>query len=47
MFPDVGTSQLLTARDVERLSLPGKLTELIRGHLVVREPPCLLVQVFS
>jgi len=39
MFPDVGTSQLLTARDVERMSLPGKVTELIRGHLVVREPP--------
>src|SRR2546428_12651667 len=39
MFPDMGTSQLLTARDVERLSLPGKVTELIRGQLVVREPP--------
>src|SRR6266550_300029 len=39
MFPDVGTSQLLTAQDVERISLPGKVTELIRGQLVVREPP--------
>ncbi len=39
MFPDVDTSQVLTAQDVERISLPGKVTELIRGHLVVREPP--------
>ncbi len=39
MFPDVKTSQLLTAQDVERISLPGKMTELIRGQLVVREPP--------
>src|SRR2546425_13345931 len=39
MFPDVGTSQLLTAQDVERISLPGKVTELVRGQLVVREPP--------
>jgi len=39
MFPDVGTSPLLTARDVARISLPGKVTELIRGQLVVREPP--------
>ena len=39
MFPDVKTSQLLTAQDVERISLPGKVTELIRGQLVVREPP--------
>jgi Uma2 family endonuclease len=39
MFPDVDTSRVLTAQDVERISLPGKVTELIRGHLVVREPP--------
>ena len=39
MFPDLDTSQVLTAQDVERISLPGKVTELIRGHLVVREPP--------
>src|SRR6266550_1264839 len=30
---------MLTAQDVERISLPGKVTELIRGHLVVRERP--------
>jgi len=29
----------LTAADLERLSLPGKLTELVRGQLVVSEPP--------
>lgn len=32
-------SELLTAADVERLSLPNKQVELIRGRLVVREPP--------
>ncbi|HEV8304494.1 MAG TPA: Uma2 family endonuclease [Gemmatimonadales bacterium] len=30
---------LLTAEDVERISLPGKQVELVRGRLVVREPP--------
>lgn len=39
MFPDVNTSPLLTAEDVERISLPGKQVELVRGQLVVREPP--------
>lgn len=29
----------LTAADVARLSLPGKRVELVRGQLVVREPP--------
>src|SRR3712207_3558816 len=29
----------VTAADVERLSLPDKQVELIRGRLVVREPP--------
>lgn len=32
-------SQPLTAADVERLSLPDKQVELVRGQLVVREPP--------
>jgi hypothetical protein len=32
-------SELLTAADVERLSLPNKQVELLRGRLVVREPP--------
>ena len=39
MFGDVGTHPVLTAADVERISIPGKVTELIRGRLVVHEPP--------
>ena len=39
MFSSVKTSAALTAADVERLSLPGKQVELVRGQLVVREPP--------
>lgn len=30
---------LLTAEDLERLDIPDKHTELVRGHLVVSEPP--------
>jgi Uma2 family endonuclease len=30
---------LLTAEDVERISLPGKQVELVRGRLIIREPP--------
>lgn len=30
---------MLTAADVERISLPDKQVELLRGQLVVREPP--------
>jgi Uma2 family endonuclease len=32
-------SVALTAVDVERVSIPGKLVELVRGQLVVSEPP--------
>ena len=39
MLSNVSASQLLTAQDVERISIPGKVTELIHGRLVVREPP--------
>src|SRR5918999_195811 len=39
MVPDVSTVPTISATDVERLSLPGKQVELIRGQLVVREPP--------
>ncbi len=39
MFLGVSTPALLTAEDVERISLPGKQVELVRGQLVVREPP--------
>jgi Uma2 family endonuclease len=38
MLTDVSTAPL-TALDVERISIPGKQVELIRGRLVVREPP--------
>lgn len=33
------TENLMTAEELEHLDIPGKSTELIRGHLVVREPP--------
>jgi Uma2 family endonuclease len=39
MFRGVKPSALVTAEDVERISLPGKQVELVRGRLVVREPP--------
>ena len=39
MVRGVSTPPLLTAEDVERISLPGKQVELVRGRLVVREPP--------
>lgn len=29
----------VTARELERIEHPGKLVELVRGHLVVGEPP--------
>ncbi len=31
--------KLMTAEQLARTSVPGKVLELIRGHLVVREPP--------
>ncbi len=31
--------RLMTAEELARTSVPGKVLELIRGHLVVREPP--------
>jgi Uma2 family endonuclease len=39
MLPDVRMLSPLTADDVARLSLPGKQVELVRGRLIVREPP--------
>jgi Uma2 family endonuclease len=33
---------LMTAEELERVSIPGKVTELIRGRLVVRQPPSTL-----
>lgn len=34
-----GTEGLMTAEELLRVGLPGKSTELVRGRLVVREPP--------
>lgn len=39
MIDPVGSITHLTAEDVARMSLPGKQVELVRGQLVVREPP--------
>jgi len=39
MSRSVTPSAPLTAADVERLSIPDRQVELIRGRLVVREPP--------
>jgi len=33
------TDRLMTAEELARTSIPDKAVELIRGHLVVREPP--------
>lgn len=37
--PFVKQTMLMTAEELERLDIPGKVTELIRGQLIVREPP--------
>jgi hypothetical protein len=34
----MSTMALLTAEDLERLNLPNRRTELVRGVLIVREP---------
>ena len=39
MLRSVSASLPLTAADIERMSIPGKQVELVRGQLVVREPP--------
>lgn len=39
MVANVSPPPVLTALDVERISIPGKQVELVRGQLVVREPP--------
>ena len=38
-MPAESTSHLLTAEELELVEMPGKSTELVRGHLVVSEPP--------
>lgn len=32
-------ADIMTAEQLERIQIPGKSTELVRGRLVVREPP--------
>lgn len=40
VMPDLNaTPDVMTAEELERVSIPGKSTELIRGRLVVCEPP--------
>lgn len=39
MFTDTTTASLMTADELLKLSLPDKCVELVRGQLVVREPP--------
>jgi Uma2 family endonuclease len=39
MFRAVSISHLLTAEQLERISIPGKVVELLRGRLIVHEPP--------
>ena len=39
IMPAESLSEIMTAEELERLDLPGKSTELVRGRLVVREPP--------
>ena len=31
--------ELMTADELEKLAIPGKSKELVRGRLIVREPP--------
>jgi Uma2 family endonuclease len=38
-MPAESTSQVITAEELERIEIPGKVTELLRGRPVVREPP--------
>jgi Uma2 family endonuclease len=38
-MPANSTSHLLTAEQLPAVDLPGKVMELVRGRLVVREPP--------
>lgn len=39
MFPYTMTAPLVTASELEHLSFPNKQVELVKGQLVVREPP--------
>jgi Uma2 family endonuclease len=39
MAEPLSSTELLTAEDLLRLNLPDKQVELVRGRLIVREPP--------
>ncbi len=40
MIHDTGEiTEIMTAEQLERVDIPGRTTELLRGRLVVREPP--------
>ena len=39
MIADVSSERLMSAEELLRLDMPGKSTELVRGRLIVREPP--------
>lgn len=41
MMDGIGTplTEIMTAEQLEHVRIPGKATELVRGRLVVREPP--------
>jgi Uma2 family endonuclease len=36
---DIPLEELMTAEQLERVNIPGKSTELVRGRLIVSEPP--------
>ena len=38
-MPSESASALITAEELEQIDIPGKCTELVRGRLIVREPP--------
>ena len=38
-MPSDSSIDVMTAEELERFELPGKWTELVRGRLIVREPP--------
>ena len=39
MIDGLPIGEIMTAEQLERCDIPGKSTELVRGRLVVREPP--------
>ena len=39
MIDGLPIGEIMTAEQLERFDIPGKSTELVRGRLIVREPP--------